>query len=112
MDDSGFIEAFESGTLPPEGFRHRDHVRLTWLYLQRYGRAEAERRLMDGLRAFAIRAGKPGKFDGPLTVAWIEIIDGARAGCTTFDEIVATRPELLDSGFVRLGAAGSLDPKT
>ncbi len=112
MNDSEFIEAFECGTLPPAEFRHRDHVRLTWLYLQRHGRAEAERRLVDGLRAFAVRAGKPGKFDGPLTLAWIEVIDGARAGCATFDEIVTKRPELLDSGFVRIGAAGSLDAKT
>jgi hypothetical protein len=100
MNDSEFIDAFESGSLPPAEFRHRDHVRLTWLYLQRHGRHEAERRLIEGLRAFALRAGKPGKFDGPLTIAWVEIIDRARTGCATFDEMITRRPELLNPGIM------------
>lgn len=112
MNDSEFIDAFESGALPPAEFRHRDHVRLTWLYLHRHERGEAERRLMDGLRAFAIRAGKPGKFDGPLTMAWVEAIDRARAGCATFDEMVARQPELLDASSMRTAASSSSDTQT
>jgi hypothetical protein len=111
MTDSEFIDAFESGSLPPAEFRHRDHLRLTWVYLQRHGRDEAERRLMTGLRAFAIRAGKPGKFDGPLTMAWVEVIDRARAGCATFDEMIVRRPELLDPVMMRAGVSAPRAPK-
>jgi hypothetical protein len=107
MDDLELIQAFESGTLPPGEFRHRDHVRLTWLYLERHGRDEAERRLLAGLRAFAARAGKPRKFDGPLTRAWVAAIDGARAGCASFEELAARRPELLDSRFLETAAGAS-----
>src|SRR5687767_11184411 len=34
--DQEFIAAFESGKLPPECFRHQDHVKLAWLYLRQY----------------------------------------------------------------------------
>jgi hypothetical protein len=104
MTDDAFVDAFESGTLPPGSFHHRDHVRLTWLYLERYGREQAERRLCEGLRAFAARVGKPGKFDGPLTTGWVEAIDRARAGCRSFEDLVERRPELLDSRFVTVAA--------
>ena len=99
MKDDELVEGFEAGTLAAEAFRHREHVRLTWIYLGRHGRAEAERRLLDGLRAFAARAGRPDKFDAALTRAWVEAIDQARAGVpagSDFEALVAARPDLLD----------------
>ena len=103
MNDDRLIGGFEDGTLAPEAFGHREHLRVAWVYLTRYGRAGAERRMLDGLRAFAARAGKPSKFDAALTRAWIAAIDEARlaaAGAATFDELVAARPALLDRSAV------------
>ena len=71
MTHDELVEGFEGGTLAPGAFGHREHLRLAWIYLQRYGRPEAERRLLAGLRAFAARAGKPEKFDAGLTLAWV-----------------------------------------
>jgi len=87
----------------PASPRHREHLRLAWCYLTRFGRGEAERRLLAGLRAFAARAGKPDKFDGALTSAWVGVLaDAARQlGAPTFDALIAARPELLDSATVR-----------
>ena len=103
MTDTELIEAFESGTLPPAALRHREHVQLAWLYVTRYGRDEAERRLLEGLRAFAARAGKPDKFDGPLTRVWVATIADAATACgaSTFTDLVAARPDLLDASAVR-----------
>jgi hypothetical protein len=96
--DDLLVEGFEAGTLAPGAFHHRDHVRLTWIYLQRYGRRGAEQRLLAGLRAFATRAGKPEKFDAALTSRWVAAIDDARLAesATSFEALVAARPELLD----------------
>jgi hypothetical protein len=107
MTDDALVDGFEGGTLAPAAFHHREHVRLTWLLLTRLGRAEAERRLLAGLRALAIRAGKPEKFDAPLTLAWVAVIEGARLARPdrSFDELVSARPDLIERGTVRLPAA-------
>jgi hypothetical protein len=99
MTDAELVTAFEQLTIPPGTFHHREHLRLTWVYLRMYGRAETERRLLSGLAAFARAAGKPGKFSAALTHAWIAAVDAARAaspGATTFDGLIAAHPQLLD----------------
>ena len=63
MTHDELIAGFEGGTIAPGAFGHREHLRLAWLYLQRHGRPEAERRLLDGLRALAARGGQPDKFN-------------------------------------------------
>jgi hypothetical protein len=102
MTDHEIVEAFEQGTLVPAAFTHREHVRVAWIYLTRHGRAAAEQRMLAGLRAFAARAGKPEKFDGPLTRAWVAAIAEATASCgaTTFADLVRARPDLLDRASV------------
>jgi len=93
------MSRFENGTLAPAGFRHREHVRLTWLYLGRYGQAGTERRLLSGLRELAARAGKPDRFSEPLTRAWVSRIAEAAATLVpghSFDELLTQRPQLLD----------------
>jgi hypothetical protein len=100
MTDHELLDRLESGTLQGSSFRHVEHVQLTWACLVRYGRAETERRLLDGLRALAAREGQPGKFDAALTLSWIQRIDDARAeqaSATTFEAFAARRPDLLSS---------------
>lgn len=85
MTSDQFLAQFETGVLAPGTFHHRQHVQLAWLYLVRYGRTVAEARLLDGLRAFAIRAGQPGKFDEALTRAWIDAVERARHASPDID---------------------------
>ena len=103
MTDDELVSGFETGALPPGRFGHREHLRLAWCYLTRFGREEAEWRLLAGLRAFAVRAGKPDKFDAALTSVWVGVLaDAARQlDSPTFDALIAARPELLDSATVR-----------
>ncbi len=94
------------GRLAPERFGHREHLRLAWCYLARFGRAETERRLLAGLQAFAARAGKPEKFDAALTSAWVTVLADAAPRLespATFDALIAARPDLLDRAAVRAG---------
>ena len=103
MTDDELVNGFETGALPPGRFGHREHLRLAWCYLARFGREEAERRLLAGLRTFAARAGKPDKFDAALTSAWVGVLADAsrQLDSPTFDGLIAARPELLDSRTVR-----------
>ena len=92
------MAGFEAGTIPPAAFGHREHVRLAWLYLRRHGRAGAEHRLLAGLRTFAAAAGRPDKFNAPLTLAWVALIDTAAAALPpdhSFDDLLIHHPELL-----------------
>lgn len=74
MTHEQFVSAFESGTLPPEQFPHRAHVRLAWIYLRRYPLADAAARFTSGIRAFATRAGKPEKYHETITWAYLLLI--------------------------------------
>jgi hypothetical protein len=99
MTEDELIGAFEDGSLPPSAFGHREHVQLAWVYLTRFGPVEAERRMLHGLRALAARAGKPDKFDAPLTRAWVAAIAAADLAhdAHSFDDLVRMRPDLLES---------------
>ena len=104
MTDDELIDWFEAGTLDPGAFGHRQHVQLTWLYLRRVGRPEAQRRLLTGLRALATRAGRPEKFSAPLTLAWIARIDCAREALGethSFDDLLRHDPALGDRAALR-----------
>ena len=99
MTDMEQLEGFETGTLAPAAFGHREHLRVACLYLFRFGRDGATRRMHDGLRRFAARAGKPDKFDAELTAAWMALLADASAAlgpAPTFDALLAARPDLLD----------------
>ena len=102
MTDMELMAGFERGTIEPDAFGHAEHVRLAWLYLQQCGRPEAERRLLAGLRALAVRAGHPEQFSAALTLAWIDRIDRARAalGEHSFAELMRHHPELGERGAV------------
>jgi len=104
MTDDELIVRFEDGTIAPDEVGHREHLRLAWLYLQRHGRPESEQRLLAGLRALASRAGKPGKFNAALTLAWVAHIDAASAALApdhSFDDLLRQHPGLLDRRVVR-----------
>lgn len=74
LKDADFVLHFEQGSLPPSLFDHRAHLRLAWIYLDRYGEAGAIDRTCRGLRAFAQRQGEAEKFHMTLTVASVKIL--------------------------------------
>ena len=45
LSDDEFVAQVEACSYPIEKFRHLDHVRLAWIYLQRYSYQEAESRM-------------------------------------------------------------------
>ena len=52
LTDDEFVTAFENLSLGAESFGHRDHVRLAWIYLNRYPAHEALPLFANGLRQF------------------------------------------------------------
>ena len=91
-------EQFEARTLANGAFRHREHVRLTWIYLTSQPPEVGAASLGHSLLALATSHGRPDPIHYTLTVAWIRIIEGARRAHPDlpFDALVDAVPSLLD----------------
>jgi hypothetical protein len=91
-------EQFEARTLPNAAFRHREHVRLTWIYLTMEPADAVAARLCRSLLELATGHGVAQRFHHTLTVAWVRIIAAAMAEHPDlpFDALVEACPLLLD----------------
>ena len=98
MDDAAFLDAFERGALQRHGFGHRDHLRMAWLYIRRYGPDQAVRRAETGLRALAAAHGHPERYSATRTAVWITLVAHhlAEAPEPGFEEFLERFPLLLD----------------
>jgi hypothetical protein len=99
MQNEELINQFEACTLPTESFHHRDHVKLVWLYLQRYPVLEALVRFSDGLKRFASAHGKDNLYHETITWSYVLLIHERMqrvGGEQSWDEFVAANPDLFD----------------
>ena len=97
--DSAFVEALLAGSLEPQQFHHRDHLRLAWALVRLTDEDEAMRRITSGIRYFAARHGHAEKYHETMTRFWVRIVAhavAARSDITTFDEFLAAFPLLLE----------------
>ena len=97
-EDRLLLDGFEAATLPEGSFRHRDHVRVAWLYLRELAPAAALDRFASGLRRYAAAKGKSGLYHETITWAYLLLIrermERAGAG-ESFEEFAARNPDLL-----------------
>jgi hypothetical protein len=93
-----FVRDFEACTLPESCFRHRDHIRLAWLYLRERPLAEALVRFSDGLKRYAAALGKAGLYHETITVAYLALVNErmARLGrAGDWAEFASANPDLF-----------------
>jgi len=100
LDDVAFLAAFEAGTLEP--FRHRDHIRMAWLYLARAPQEQAAQDVIAGIRGFALAKGTTGLYHETLTRFWIHLVTQHRAqrACADSLAFLQAHPGLLDKTLV------------
>lgn len=99
MTDDEFVQAFLTGSLPPQHFHHRDHLRLTWVLVRLTGTEEAMKRITSGIRYFANAHGQAEKYHETMTRFWVHIVGhavAARPDITSFEDFLAAFPMLLD----------------
>jgi hypothetical protein len=98
MKDSEWMEAFESCTLPNDSFHHRDHVKMAFLYLQKYKPLEALGHFSSALTRFATAHGKPNLYNETITWAFLLLIRERIARTNspqTWTEFSETNTDLL-----------------
>lgn len=105
LSDADFVAAFEGLTLPPERFRHYDHLRLAWILLRESDHGAgaellaATARMAQGIRRFALHHGAPEKYHETMTRAYMRFM-AAHLRLTPhvddFDEFALVHPRLFD----------------
>ncbi len=111
MDDSEFIKAFESGTLNPQLFDHEAHIKLAWVYLNRYGEKEAIAKTCEGIRNFDRLHGDGTKYHATLTIAAVKAVHHfkRKSKATTFEGFIKEFPRLKTSFKSLLGQHYGID---
>jgi len=99
LSDDAFLHAFFDARLASSEFHHRDHLRLAWRLVRRHGAADAEARLVEGIRHFASAHGHGDRYHDTMTRFWVRLVAHAaddRPHISDFDEFLAAYPLLLD----------------
>jgi hypothetical protein len=93
------LAALLAEIVPPGGaFRHREHIHLAYLAVQRYGADRAAEVVPGWIRHLAAYQRAPQKFNATVTRAWTEIVAhhmAADSG-TDFTGFARNYPALLD----------------
>jgi len=101
--DEDFLRAFEDLSFPGNLLRHREHIRVAWLYLKASDATRAAERMAAGVRRFANHHGATQKYHRTLTLAWMRLVAAALVetpeGCV-FEEFLAAHPELRDKNLL------------
>lgn len=104
MSDAEFRAAMEQCALPADAFRHRDHVRLAWIYCRTAGPEAAAALAGRTIRAFAVHHHGGHKYHETITRAWVRLVAVAMRSTPAardFDTFVAQHPYLLDKDYPR-----------
>ena len=99
LDDAALIARFESLSMAPVDFRHREHVRLAYAMLRGADFGDAAVRYRAALRRFAAAAGVPDRYHETLTWAYLAVVSRRMAedpSAVTSLDFVARHPDLLD----------------
>lgn len=95
MDDSEYLAAFEACAIANTEFHHADHIRVAWIYLERYPLLDAMQRFIASLRRFAAHHDVPMLYHETITVAYLLLIHERRNGEATFDDFRANNADLF-----------------
>jgi hypothetical protein len=98
MPDAEFLAVFERGGFPGNGFPHRAHLRMAWLYVTNLGPEQAIDKAAAGIRNLAQQNGVPTLYHDTITRAWVYAVAAAigHSSSTTFAGFMDEHPRLLD----------------
>ncbi len=99
MSEDEVLHAFMDGSLSPQRFHHRDHLRVAWLLVRRMDAASAADAMSVGIRRFAAAHGHEALYHETLTRFWVRIVAymaRERPDIAAFDVFIAAFPQALD----------------
>ena len=98
MDPDELVRAFETATVDPAQFHHREHLLVAFTYLRTLSLEQALARYVEHLRRLTIALGVPEKFHATMTWTYVVALADAMAEHPSlgFDALLEACPELLD----------------
>jgi hypothetical protein len=98
FSDDEFVSQVEACVYPIERFKHLDHVRLAWIYLQRHHYPEAESRMRAAIVRLACHHGAHRKYHVTITIAWMRLLGVAalQTPYPNFQQFAAAHPWLAN----------------
>ena len=103
--DAEFLQQFENLTLPASEFDHNGHLRIAFIYLQRYELLTAVNKVCTGIKNYATSLGAADKFQHTLTEATVRIMAKRiqQQGAQSFAEFKADNADIVSnlSGVLR-----------
>jgi hypothetical protein len=106
MTDEALVAGFLDTSLPKDAFRHKDHVRVAWLFLQRYGMPAVLEEFSSALRRFADAKGATMLYHETITWGYLLLIHERQARSAAADwltfaaanaDLLSWKPSVLDS---------------
>ncbi|MBQ4820715.1 hypothetical protein [Aquimarina sp. MMG016] len=96
LTDSNFIEQFKNGSLNPQIFNHEAHLRLAWLYIDKFGIKQAEKHIQKQLQNFVEIVGGKDKYHKTLTIVAIRIVNHfiRKSESDNFNDFIDEFPQL------------------
>jgi hypothetical protein len=96
--NADFDELMTEVMATADRFGHREHVRLTWLAVQRHGTAAAVELISEGIQKTARYAGAPQKYNATVSRAWVELTSHHMRELPgeSFEQLIGRNPGLLD----------------
>ena len=97
LTDAELMAGFVDTTLPTSFFHHRQHVKVAWLFVRRYGMPDALREFPEALRRFADAKGATTLYHATITWAYLLLIAERlqRTPTTEWETFAAANADLL-----------------
>jgi hypothetical protein len=109
MNDETLLLGFLNGTLSPDSWHHREHIKVAYLLLRRHPFEVAIGRMRQGLQALNTAQGVPDApnrgYNETITQAWMRLVDFTIAkfgAATDADQFINDHPEIGHPHALRL----------
>ena len=98
LKDNEFLKQFEQQTLDPNEFNHIAHLRIAWLYMNKFDLKTAIKKVTSGISSYANSLGASNKFNHTLTEATIYIMAerSKKLENNSFQTFLAKNPDLIE----------------
>ena len=107
--DETFVSEFEACRWPLEAWHHREHIKLAYLYLNRYSFEDAFGKIRRGIKAFntihAVADSPTSGYHETITHAWLSLVKfvlDEYGPAASADEFYESHPELSQPKTLRL----------
>ena len=94
--DSQFEKQFNNCTLPAQFFTHEAHLRLAWIYIDKYGLEQAIQLIDHQLLNFVDALGSRDKYNKTVTIAAVKVVNHFKllSKARNFSDFIAENTQL------------------